>query len=49
MVIWHDNGVPGQIGYTEYSADEVKAAGGLDNILKGYAQSSIHVISVDLI
>lgn len=46
MIIWRDNGVPGQIGYTEYSAYEVKAAGGIENIIEEYRQSGISVIKV---
>lgn len=48
-IIWHDNGVAGQRGFTEYTKDEVDAHGGIEGILNEYAESGALVYSVDFI
>lgn len=49
VIIWHDNGVAGQRGYTEYTNEEVAARGGIDSIVSEYAENGILVYSVDFI
>lgn len=49
VIIWHDNGVAGQRGYTEYTNDEVAVIGGIQSIVNGYAENGILVYSVDFI
>lgn len=48
-IIWHDNGVAGQRGCTEYTNEEVVAHSGIDSIIREYAEKDILVYSVDFI
>lgn len=48
-IIWHDNGVAGQRGCTEYTNEEVAARGGIGSIVNEYAEKDILVYSVDFI
>lgn len=49
VIVWHDNGVAGQRGYTEYTNDEVAVIGGIQSIVNEYAENGILVYSVDFI
>lgn len=42
-LVFHDCGMPGQHGVTEYSDLEVADAGGIDELLNGYEQSNVTV------
>ena len=42
-LVFHDNGIPGQYGVTEYSDLEVADEGGIEELLHGYAQSNVTV------
>lgn len=42
-LVFHDYGMPGQHGVTEYSDLEVADNGGIEELLNGYAQSNITV------
>lgn len=42
FIIWHDNGVRGQFGYSE-------ADGDLDSILKSYEEVGITVYKVEIL
>lgn len=44
-IIYHDNGVPGQYGITEYSAREVADKGGIVKLVNSYESSGIIVYS----
>lgn len=48
-IVWHDNGVAGQRGYTEYTEEEVATHGGIDALVHEYAESGALVYSVDFI
>ena len=48
VIIWHDNGVSGQRGCTEYTNEEVVAHGGIESIIREYMEIDILVYSVDL-
>lgn len=48
-IVWHDNGVAGQRGYTEYTNEEVSAMGGIESIISEYAEKGMLVYSVDFI
>lgn len=48
-IIWHDNGVVGQRGYTEYTNEEVAAHGGIEAIIHEYTNIYVLVYSVDFI
>lgn len=48
-IVWHDNGVAGQCGYTEYTEEEVATHGGIDALVHEYAESGALVYSVDFI
>ena len=48
-IVWHDNGVAGQRGCTEYTKEEVTAKGGIDEVVREYAESGVLVYSVDFI
>ena len=48
-ILYHDNGVPGQYGITEYSDIEVADRGGIDELLNSYTSSNITVYSWDVI
>lgn len=48
-IIWHDNGVAGQRGYTEYTTEEISAHGGIGALVHEYAESGALVYSVDFI
>lgn len=45
-VIFHDNGTAGQSGYSEYTAEEMNALGGLDALKASYAASGITIESI---
>ena len=47
--VWHDNGVAGQRGYTEYTNEEVAAMGGIESIVNEYTVNGVLVYSVDFI
>lgn len=47
VVIWHNNGVKGQRGATEYTDEEVVAMGGIDGMLHQYIDCGATVYSVD--
>lgn len=49
VIIWHDNGVAGQRGCTEYTNDEVSAHGGIESLISEYSENAILVYSVDFI
>lgn len=44
LTIIHDNGIPGQVGATAYTADDVQQAGGVDALLNSYRASGIRII-----
>lgn len=46
-VVWHDNGVPGQMGYTEHSASDIEAMGGLDALAESYAKNGITIYEIN--
>lgn len=46
LVVWHDNGVKGQNGYTEYSQEEINKIGGLDSLIKEYQAAGIFIYSL---
>ena len=48
-IIWHDNTVTGQRGYTEYTVEEIAARGGIDAIVHDYVEIGVFVYSVDII
>lgn len=48
-IVWHDNGVAGQRGFTEYTNEEVAAMGGIEYIISKYAENGVLVYSVDFI
>ena len=48
-IVWHDNGVAGQRGYTEYTNEEVAAMGGIESIVNEYTVNGVLVYSVDFI
>jgi hypothetical protein len=43
FVIEHNNGIPGQRGFTEYSADQVARLGGPAALLASYETSGVFV------
>lgn len=45
LIIWHDNGTPGQVGYTE----EPGTAEDVERITAEYAQAGIAISSIDTI
>lgn len=47
VIIWHDNAVAGQYGCTEYTNEEVAAEGGIDAIMRKYADCGIFVYRLD--
>lgn len=49
VIIWHDNGVAGQRGFSEYTNEEVVAHGGIESIIREYTEIDILVYSVDFI
>lgn len=46
-IVWHDNGVAGQRGCTEYTKEEVAAMGGIESIINEYTENGVLVYSVD--
>lgn len=48
-IVWHDNGVAGQRGCTEYTKEEVAAMGGIESIINEYTENGVLVYSVDFI
>ena len=49
VIIWHDNGIAGQRGFTDYTNEEVAAMGGIESIISEYAKKDMLVYSVDFI
>lgn len=49
LTIIHDNGIPGQVGATAYTVDDVQQAGSLDALLTSYATAGVHIIKVEII
>ena len=45
-IIFHDNGVSGKRGYTEYSSNEVIALGGIDALKADYSAHNITIFDV---
>lgn len=43
ILIWHDNGVPGQEGFTEYTASEIKKEGGMEALIDKYIAAGITI------
>ena len=43
LVIRHDNGIKGQGGYTDYTAEEVEKKGGEETIINEYKNAGITV------
>ena len=48
-ILYHDNGVSGQYGMTEYSSCEVADKGGIYELLNSYTSSNITVYSWDVV
>ena len=46
IIVYHDNGVKGQRGYTEYSVDEIAAIGGVDALRSDYAANGIVIYEI---
>lgn len=46
IVIWHDNGVPGQEGFTDYTLSEVEKEGGIEALKESYKQAGIKIIRI---
>lgn len=46
IVIWHDNGVPGQEGCTVYTESEIKACGGITELMRKYKAAGITIIHI---
>lgn len=44
LVIFHDNGIKGQEGFTEYSIGELETKGGLNTLLSEYEKTGITVL-----
>lgn len=49
LTIIHDNGIPGQVGASEYNAVEVQQAGGIEALLASYSAAGIRVIKTVVI
>ena len=47
IIVWHDNGIPGSEGYTEYTLGEVEAKGGVDGIVNALTNEGITVYYVE--
>lgn len=49
VTVAHDNGVKGQVGFTEYSSAEIDAIGGIDALRNDYEIHGIviHDIVID--
>ena len=45
LVIWHDNGVKGLEGFSDYTMEEVASEGGLEVILNNYKKAGITVLN----
>ena len=46
IIVFHDNGVKGQRGYTEYSAEEIAAIGGVDALVGEYMANGIVIYEI---
>ena len=44
LVIWHDNGVKGSEGFSDYTMEEVINEGGIEVILNNYKKAGITVL-----
>lgn len=49
LTIIHDNGTPGKVGATPYTAADVQQSGGLDALLTSYAAAGVHIIKAEII
>lgn len=47
IIVWHDNGVAGSEGYTEYTRGEVEAKGGIDGLVDALTNEGIMVYHVE--
>lgn len=47
IIVWHDNGIPGSEGYTEYTLGEVEAKGGVDGIVNALTNEGIMVYHIE--
>lgn len=47
IIVWHDNGIPGSEGYTEYTRSEVEAKGGIDGLVDALTNEGIMVYRVE--
>ena len=45
-VIFHDNGIAGKRGYTEYSSAEVNSFGGIDALKADYSAHNITIFDI---
>ena len=45
LVIWHDNGVKGLEGFSDYTMEEVASEGGVEVILNNYKEAGITVLN----
>ena len=45
LVIWHDNGVKGLEGFSDYTMEEVASEGGIEVILNNYKKAGITVLN----
>jgi len=46
LVVFHDNGVKGQRGYTEYLASEINLIGGIDALRDDYASHGVVIYDI---
>ena len=44
LVIWHDNGVKGAEGFSDYTMEEVASEGGIEAILNNYKKAGVTVL-----
>ena len=49
IIVWHDNGVAGSEGYTEYTFSEVEAKGGIDGLVNALTNEGITVYCVEIL
>lgn len=47
IIVWHDNGVAGSEGYTEYTRGEVEAKGGIDGLVNALTNEGVMVYRVE--
>ena len=46
MVVYHDNGINGARGYSEYSIDDINSIGGMDKLRANYLANGITIYDV---